>query len=66
MTNDITIDCSTATLNFKPQYYYLGAFKIVINVNNCWFYVTLINKRNIKKISRHNYYFSNTHFIMYS
>lgn len=30
MTNDITIDCSTATLNFRPQYYYLSELKILI------------------------------------
>lgn len=63
MTNDITIDCSTATLNFKPQYYYLGAFKILININSYCSYVTLINKYNIKKISRHNYYFQ-AHFVV--
>lgn len=30
MTNDITIDCSTATLNFRPQYYYLSELRILI------------------------------------
>lgn len=33
MTNDITIDCSTATLNFRPHYYYMGALKILIDIH---------------------------------
>lgn len=33
MTNDITIDCSTATLNFRPQYYYLSELRILILID---------------------------------
>lgn len=33
MTNDITIDCSTATLNFRPQYYYLNELRILILID---------------------------------
>ena len=27
MTNDITIDCSTATLNVRPRYFSIGCIK---------------------------------------
>ncbi|KZC11566.1 hypothetical protein WN55_02848 [Dufourea novaeangliae] len=50
MTNDITIDCSTATLNFRPHYYYMGAFNILINIDGvaCRYFNKYIQRKEDK------------------
>ena len=62
MTNDITIDCSTATLNVRPRYFSIGCIKNS-NRHQWLLLICYINKqiKTIKKTSS-DYFFN---YILY-